>query len=411
MSDGRPLRVAVDARLVEGTAGGIEQYVVGLAAGLSRLEGPERYLFLALPGHEGWIAQHLGGPCELLLAAAPSTPLRRFVRRRLGAVARAGDAARTAVLRARLARGAGVDAVPGSDGTVERAGADVVHFTTQQGFTTAIPTIYQPWDLQHLHLPQFFSREEYALRELRYRRLCEQAALVAVASEASRRDVVEHYGIPAGRVAVVPAAAPTVAFRAPAPAEIEAARRRLGLPEAFAYYPARTWPHKNHLLLLDALARLRDDRDLVVPLVCSGRLDEHYAAIAARVRGLRLEEQVRFVGQVDAADVRCLYALARIVVLPSLFEGWGLPLTEAFEAGVPVASSTAAALAEQAGDAALLFDPGDVGAAAAAIARLWGDGELRRELAARGRRRIESLDWTATAAAFRDHYRRIAGCG
>ncbi len=201
------------------------------------------------------------------------------------------------------------------------------------------------------------------------------------------------------------------AFRTPTAAEVDGVAARLDLPAAFAFYPAQTWLHKNHLLLLDALARLRDEHDLVVPLVCSGLQTEHQAAIRARVSERGLEPQVRFVGYVTADDLRCLYALARIVVIPSLFEGWGFPLTEAFEAGVPVASSNAASLAEQADDAALLFDPTDAAAAAAAIARLWRDDELRRQLVARGHRRIENLSWTATAAAFRDHYRRLAAQG
>jgi glycosyltransferase involved in cell wall biosynthesis len=404
----RTLRVALDARLIGGIAGGIEQYIIGLADGLSQLRGPEQYLFYAHPGHTDWIEPHLGGSCDLLLAPRPSTSLRQFVRHRLGPIASAGDIARSAVQRVRLERSAGVGALPVSDGAVEGAGVAVMHFTTQQGFATAIPTIYQPWDLQHLHLPEFFSRSEYLLREHRYRQLCAQAALVAVASQSSRRDVVEHYGVPAERVAVVPVAPPTAAYGPPSEPDVEAVAAGLGLRGAFAFYPAQTWPHKNHLRLLDALARLRDEHDLVVPLICSGRQNEHFPEIEARIRALRLDDQVRFVGYVGAKELTCLYRLARILVFPSLFEGWGFPLSEAFEAGVPVASSDAASLPEQAQDAAILFDATDISAIADAVARLWRDEDLRQELVARGRLRVEAFSWVATAEIFRSHYRRLA---
>ncbi|HEX6161591.1 MAG TPA: glycosyltransferase, partial [Thermoanaerobaculia bacterium] len=93
------------------------------------------------------------------------------------------------------------------------------------------------------------------------------------------------------------------------------------------------------------------------------------------------------------------------VIFPTLFEGWGLPVIEAFAAGKPVACSAVTSLPDTAGDAALLFDPHDTGAIAGAMRRLWSDDALARELVHRGHERVKLFTWEQTARMFRDLYR------
>jgi glycosyltransferase involved in cell wall biosynthesis len=95
------------------------------------------------------------------------------------------------------------------------------------------------------------------------------------------------------------------------------------------------------------------------------------------------------------------------LVFPSLFEGWGLPVCEAFDAGLPVASSTATGLPDVVGDAGLMFDPEDTQGIAAGVLRLWQDGGLRASLRERGRERAALFSFDRTARLFRAHYRRI----
>ena len=124
------------------------------------------------------------------------------------------------------------------------------------------------------------------------------------------------------------------------PAQIEEARQRLALPATYALYPAVTWPHKNHLRLLDALAELRDQRGLVVNLVCTGaKYESHWPKIEQRIKDLNLASQVRFLGFLSEADLRAVYRLAQFLVLPSLFEADSCPIHEAWSEGLPVASS------------------------------------------------------------------------
>jgi glycosyltransferase involved in cell wall biosynthesis len=393
-----PLRVGIDARLGAGRAGGVEQVVIGLAAALSRLgDGDEEYLFLSHPEQDDWLRPYVSGPCRLI------HPRRSYPNRRLRAVSR-GIAERVPRV--------GVNfAVRSGDGTMEGAGVEVVHFPFQDAFTTEIPSIYQPHDLQHLHLPELFSSWERARRERVYRAHCDRARLVVAMTSWGRRDFIESYGLSPGKVAVVPGGSVLREYPAPTPDDLDSLRKRLSLPEAFLLYPAQTWPHKNHEGLLAALARVRDENGVTIPIVCPGNHTRHYREIRATSERLGLSGTARFPGFIGTLELRGLYELAAGLAFPSRFEGWGLPVCEAFDAGLPVASSTATGLPDVVGDAGLLFDPNDTGQMAGELHRVWTDEDLRGSLRERGKRRAAELSIDRTARLFRAHYRQIGGRG
>jgi glycosyltransferase involved in cell wall biosynthesis len=393
------LRVCIDARINPGISGGLEQSILGLASGLVGLtDGDEEYLFLVEEEQREWLIPYLRGCAELLVI--PSS--RRRLRAPLKSLARPVWHAATPLIGRRTVQ------IPASPGLPEASGVRVMHFTTQRAFVTRLPFIYQPWDLQYLHFPEFFTARQRLVRETWDREFCGQAATVVVASEFGRRELVERIGVAPENIAVVPVGPGTRAYTEPSDSELEQTRKKFALPSAFSFYPAQTWPHKNHLRLLEALALLRD-RGLPIPLVCSGHTNSFYKRIEARVRRLQLTDLVSFVGFVEPVELRSLYALARAFVYPTLFEGGGMPTLEAFDAGVPVACSNVTCLPEQVGGAALTFDPYDVEAIAAALGRVWVDESLRDVLVERGRSQLVSHDWNLIARMFRAHYRRLAG--
>jgi len=397
-----PLRICIDARLNGGESGGIESVVIGMASGLSGLtDGDEQYLFLAQAGADEWIRPYVGGPCRMLYA--PSTAPRRFMQW-LNATLPAVRSTwrRLAPPDWRLLR------LPRSDGTIEKAGIDVMHFTYQAAFLTGVPSIYHPHDLQHLHLPEFFNPYVRRSREITYRAYCEQARMVPVTASWGKCDLLQHYGLAEEKVQLVPWAPVLEAYPSPSAGDLAAARRKFCLPEVFVFFPSQTWAHKNHMGLLEALAILRDRYDLRAPLVCSGRLTEFHAEIRGRVRQLRLADQVQFLGFVSPLELQCVYRLCRCVVIPTKFEAASGPLWEAFAAGVPAACSNVTSLPDQAGDAALLFNPCKPEEIAGAICQLWRDEALRRSLVERGKRNVARFTWERTARIFRAHYRRIA---
>jgi glycosyltransferase involved in cell wall biosynthesis len=169
-----------------------------------------------------------------------------------------------------------------------------------------------------------------------------------------------------------------------------------------------TWQHKNHLRLLEALALLRDERDLVVRLVCTGSTYAFWPAIERRIKELNLESQVKFLGFVPEEELRALYRLSQFLIMPTLFEASSLPIFEAWFEGVAVASSNVTALPEQVLDAALMFDPTDTRSIANAIEEISSSAALRQELIDRGYRRLADFDCERTARMYRAVYRRAA---
>jgi glycosyltransferase involved in cell wall biosynthesis len=160
--------------------------------------------------------------------------------------------------------------------------------------------------------------------------------------------------------------------------------------------------------MLDAIALLRS-RGVEVNVVCPGPPNPHDAGVRRRVRDLGLEKLVRFPGYVTDQQLGTLYQQARCLLFPSLFEGFGFPVLEAFAAGLPVTCSSTTSLPELAGDAAVLFDPTDVDAIADGIERIWTDDGLRAQRLMRGHTRAAGYSGGHLALSCRALYRAAAG--
>lgn len=220
----------------------------------------------------------------------------------------------------------------------------------------------------------------------------------------STRDDLEHLlGVPPGKVDVVPLGLGTPRRAAPLP-EPEL-RARLGADERpIVLSVAAKRPHKNLKRLVGAIGLIPSEHRPL--LVLSGYSTPHEAELRQRATELGLDGDIRFLGWVDAAELEGLYAAAQLFVLPSLMEGFGLPVLEAMARGVPVACSDRGALAESSGDAALHFDPESERSIAAAVQRLLADEQERERLRRAGLDRAARFTWAATAAGVLASYGR-----
>jgi glycosyltransferase involved in cell wall biosynthesis len=222
-------------------------------------------------------------------------------------------------------------------------------------------------------------------------------------SQSTREDLIELLGLPAERIDVVPLGLGAVRRAEPlAEGELRECLRLSGRRVVLSLSAKR--PHKNLLALIDALARVAATERPA--LVLAGYPTEHEARLRERAHARSLDDDVRFAGWLSDAEVEGLWAIADAFVFPSLYEGFGLPVLEAMARGVPVACSNASSLPEVAGDAALLFDPHDEAAIAAALTRLLQDRALADRLRAAGRERVREFTWERTARATIDSYSR-----
>lgn len=213
-------------------------------------------------------------------------------------------------------------------------------------------------------------------------------------SSSTRDDLVRLLSVPPDRIDVVPLGVRRSDRVGPTPEHVLRSQYELGDRPIVLSVSAKR-PHKNLARLLDALSTIpRDERPM---LVVPGYPTWHERALRNRAAELALESDVRFVPWVPDEDLEGLYQASRCFVFPSLYEGFGLPVLEAMQRGLPVACSSSSSLPEIAGDAALLFDPENTMALATAIGRLLKDDELCMRLAAAGRRRAAGFTWERTA--------------
>lgn len=254
-------------------------------------------------------------------------------------------------------------------------------------------------DLGYLYHPQAHRRWSRWYLGWSTRHNARAARRVIVDSLATRDDLARWYGVdPARTVLAYPAG---VRDLAPVtnPDVVAAVRRRYDTGARYVLYVGTLQPRKNLETLVRAFARLA--RRSILPgdtrLVLAGRRGWLAEGIDGAIAASGCADRIVVPGYVAGEDLAALLSGALAFVMPSWYEGFGLPVLEAMACGTPVVCSRASSLPEVAGDAALLFDPADEGALADALARLAGDPALRAELVARGMRRARAFTWERCA--------------
>ena len=222
------------------------------------------------------------------------------------------------------------------------------------------------------------------------------ATRVVADSEATRSDLVTHYGVPPEKVAVVYPGGGEL--RDPSPEdEVERVRAKYRLPRRYLLHLGTVQPRKNLARLVEAYAALVKTSGTDCHLILAGRPGWGTEALLRRIQSRGLADRVHLLGYVPSADLGPLLSGTQLFVLPSLYEGFGFPLVEAMAAGVPAVASNASAIPEVAGDAAILVDPLDIDAWAEAMGRALEDETLRAELIERGLERAKRFSWNRCA--------------
>ena len=237
------------------------------------------------------------------------------------------------------------------------------------------------------------------------------ATRILADSEATRSDLLRHYGIPAQRIVVVYPGRDESLAPIKDQLALAAIRARYGLNAPYFLYVGTLHPRKNLVRLVDAFAALMSSSRLIgeprsgkaqgeseLQLVLAGQKGWLYDEIFARVRKLGLENRVVFTGYVPDADLPSLLSGALAFVFPSLYEGFGFPVLEAMACDTPVICSNVSSLPEVGGEAALQIDPLDSEALSEAMAQVAADEALRHVLVERGRKQVQRFSWRRCAS-------------
>jgi glycosyltransferase involved in cell wall biosynthesis len=352
------MRVGIDARLVYYSQAGIGQYILHLADGLAKVDKENEYVLLQSRKDDTTILTQPN-----FRRVSLWTPSHHRLERYSLNV------------------------------ELMRLGLDVLHspdfIPPHRPSCKSVITVH---DLAFLLYPHFLTKES-----ARYYGHIDQAVrwtdhIIAV-SESTKRDTIQHLGVPEDKITVVHEAASSI-FRPMDQAEAkEQVRNRHGVDGPYVLFVSTIEPRKNVPSLLQAMWQLTEHYKENVRLVLAGGKGWLFEDAFAVVEELKLDSRVHFLGRVSSEDLLYLYNAAEILAHPAFYEGFGLPPLEAMACGLPVVVSNVASLPEVVGDAGLLIDPHDVDELTVAMWRLLSDSNLREEMQAKGLRQAGRFSW------------------
>lgn len=268
----------------------------------------------------------------------------------------------------------------------------------------SVLTVY---DLAFERFPSFFRRRTCTQMKILVRQSCQRADHIITISESSKRDLVEFYRLDPQRITVTYPAAPENCRPIDPQTSWERLMANYGIDTPYILYVGNLEPRKNLPRLLEAFAAVKRKQAVPHKLVIVGQKAWMYENIFQGIGNHSLDGQVCFTGYVPPDDLPVFYSGASVVVYPSIFEGFGLPVIEAMACGVPVITSLGSSLEEIAKDAAILVDPYSVSEIANAIERVANDAELQVRLRNSGLRRAAQFSYRRMAEETRSVYRRL----
>jgi len=265
-------------------------------------------------------------------------------------------------------------------------------------------------DVSFRAFPELIGWKDRLFLSLLIPRTCKRADCLVAPSRFTKDEIVRCYGVPEEKIAVVQNAVSPEFLREVSDIDLVRVKRKYELPERFLLSVGTLQPRKNLPLMLRAFATVRD-RLAGFQIVLTGNRSAHHfdPEIDSTIEEVRLGSAVMFPGFIEAADLRAVYRLASGLVFPSRYEGFGIPLIEAFSAGVPVAASDILPFREVGGDAVLFFAPDDVARCAESLYTLLTNEAVREQLKRLGRERLSEYSWEESARVLFLRYEVLFG--
>lgn len=255
---------------------------------------------------------------------------------------------------------------------------------------TKKPFAFTLHDLQEYYFPDNFSILERTWRKIINRQLVKKAISIICESEFVKKDIIRFLQVPECKIRVI-TAPPLSLKRVPySTKELENLRMKYNLHREYLFYPAQFWPHKNHIRLVDAFAKI-SVKYPHINLVFTGQKRYDYKRIFEKINALGLAARVNHLGYVGQEDLGGIYQGALALVMPSLFESVSIPIYEAFQYEVPVCCSNVVALPEQVGEAAALFDPTSIESISATLDSILGSDDFRNRISQLGRLQLSKV--------------------
>lgn len=270
---------------------------------------------------------------------------------------------------------------------------DIFFSPTHYSPITHIKTVISILDISYLHFKNLFKKLD--LYKLKYwgGYSIKKAKKILTISDSSKNDIIESYGLSSDKVSVVcPGIKQDLRFKIK-DLSMEDFRKKYGISKDYILFVGTLQPRKNITRLIEAFSKLETNTDLIIV----GKKGWQFEEILAAPKKFNVENKVKFFHDVEEEDLPNFYKNAKMLVLPSLYEGFGLPVIEAMANDCPVITSNVSSLPEAGGDAALYVDPEDVLDITTNIKKLLEDENLRTKMIEKGREHVKKFSWEKAA--------------
>jgi len=241
------------------------------------------------------------------------------------------------------------------------------------------PFVFTLHDMQEKYYPHYFTLYERFTRWINNKTLAKCAFKIICESEYVKKDIIKFTATIPDNVVIIQSPPPenlvNFLFNKSTYSKI---KNKYNLPNNYIIYPAQSWPHKNHLKLLEAFSIVNKNH-LGIKLILTGNINNNYKNILKKIDELGISNKVKHLGCISYEELLYVYKMSIMLVMPTLFESVSIPIYESFFLKVPVCASNVLAIPEQVGDAGILFDPNDVYDMADKISILLNDEKLRNE--------------------------------
>lgn len=244
--------------------------------------------------------------------------------------------------------------------------------------TKNIVTIH---DLIYIRYPEYFQKIDRTIYDRKFRHACRVAHRIHAISEQTRRDIVDFYGIPEEKIQVIYQSVNPVFFERIDDDHKHSLRKKFQIPERFMLSVGTIESRKNLFSLLEGMISAK----VYLPLVVVGKHTKYYHQVQKFIEADLNRLQVIFLPRILDEELAALYQMAEVMIYPSKFEGFGLPVAEAQASGCPVVTSNTSSLPEAGGDAALYINPDDPEEIGKAIERVIEDQNLRKTMIEKGK--------------------------
>ena len=270
-------------------------------------------------------------------------------------------------------------------------------------YKTSVPVVTTMHDVQEFHFPEFFTASERLHRAINNLKSVSESDHIIVSFDHIKKDLLKYYSVPAEKISVCPPPFADDWFATKKETDWQILEKKYSITQKYLLYPAATWPHKNHLTLVEALSEVKKTIP-EISLVCTGNKTEYYSTIEKKLKELKQENSVKFLGIVPEEDLIGLYKNAELVVIPTLYEAGSGPLYEAMKYKVPVICANTTSLPETVSNAKYVFNPSDVNELSVLIIKMLSDEDEKGENVNNSEKRMKELGQKNYFKSFKDVY-------